>query len=146
VAALSPDACVIQRHIDAGELPIRVVHKCAHLSVHLIYSNINIILVSGALIVECAPHRQRATWVRVNDARGIPCSDTKISNVLFDTDSGGALCVVDLDTVMPGSVVFDFGDMARSICSTCPEDGVGLTRRGQYCLTAIIRDPTLSIL
>ena len=52
-------------------------------------------------------------------------NDTKISNVLFDAVDGSvggvgeALCVVDLDTVMGGSVVFDFGDMARSICSRC---------------------------
>ena len=46
--------------------------------------------------------------------------DAKISNVLFDTGSGEAVCVVDLDTVMPGSVLYDFGDMVRSM--TCPAD------------------------
>ena len=52
-------------------------------------------------------------------------SDTKISNVLFDLASGSALCVVDLDTVMSGSLLHDFGDLCRSVCSLCPEDGMG---------------------
>lgn len=50
-------------------------------------------------------------------------NDTKISNVLFDKESGDALCVIDLDTVMPGSILFDFGDAIRSGASTEPEDG-----------------------
>lgn len=51
-------------------------------------------------------------------------NDTKISNVLFDKNSGDALCVIDLDTVMPGSILFDFGDAIRSGASTQPEDGL----------------------
>lgn len=50
-------------------------------------------------------------------------NDTKVSNVLFDKDSGKALCVIDLDTVMPGSILYDFGDAIRSGASTSPEDG-----------------------
>ncbi|MBR3368452.1 aminoglycoside phosphotransferase family protein [Candidatus Saccharibacteria bacterium] len=50
-------------------------------------------------------------------------NDTKISNVLFDKDTKDALCVIDLDTVMPGSILFDFGDAIRSGASTEPEDG-----------------------
>ena len=46
--------------------------------------------------------------------------DAKISNVLFDSHSDQAVCVVDLDTVMPGSVLYDFGDIVRSM--TCPAD------------------------
>lgn len=46
--------------------------------------------------------------------------DAKISNVLFDSGSDEAVCVVDLDTVMPGSMLYDFGDMVRSM--TCPAD------------------------
>ena len=47
--------------------------------------------------------------------------DTKVNNVLFDTD-GSVLCIVDLDTVMPGFVVSDFGDFMRTAASTAPED------------------------
>ncbi len=46
--------------------------------------------------------------------------DTKISNVLFDARSGKGLCVVDLDTVMPGTVLSDIGDMLRTY--VCPVD------------------------
>ena len=40
--------------------------------------------------------------------------DPKINNVLFDRDSGKAVCVVDLDTCMPGSLLYDFGDLVRT--------------------------------
>ncbi|MDX1488435.1 MAG: aminoglycoside phosphotransferase family protein, partial [Acidiferrobacterales bacterium] len=49
-------------------------------------------------------------------------NDTKIDNVLFDAASGKALCVIDLDTVMPGSVLYDFGDLVRSAASASRED------------------------
>ena len=49
-------------------------------------------------------------------------NDTKLSNVLFRQNSGKALCVIDLDTVMPGLAVTDFGDGIRSGASTAAED------------------------
>lgn len=49
--------------------------------------------------------------------------DTKLNNVLFDRQTGQALCVIDLDTVMPGSPLYDFGDFARQIGVQWPEDG-----------------------
>lgn len=49
-------------------------------------------------------------------------NDTKMSNILLDKDSGRAVCVIDLDTVMPGSVLYDFGDAIRSGACTTPED------------------------
>lgn len=49
-------------------------------------------------------------------------NDAKISNILFDEVSGEALCVVDLDTVMPGLSLFDFGDMVRSMTCRAAED------------------------
>ena len=54
--------------------------------------------------------------------------DAKISNVLFDRDSGEALCVVDLDTIMPGLALYDFGDMVRSMTCSAPEDERDLAR------------------
>lgn len=47
--------------------------------------------------------------------------DTKISNVLFD-DRGRGLCVIDLDTVMPGYFISDFGDMVRTYISPVSEE------------------------
>lgn len=49
-------------------------------------------------------------------------NDTKINNVLLDRDTGKAVCVIDLDTVMPGLAVNDFGDAIRSGASTGKED------------------------
>jgi hypothetical protein len=49
-------------------------------------------------------------------------NDAKIANVLFDAASGEPLCVVDLDTVMPGLPLHDFGDMVRSMVSDVAED------------------------
>ncbi|MBK7173815.1 MAG: aminoglycoside phosphotransferase family protein [Bacteroidales bacterium] len=48
-------------------------------------------------------------------------NDTKFNNILFDS-SNKAICIVDLDTVMPGSVLFDFGDAIRTGANTCCED------------------------
>ncbi len=49
-------------------------------------------------------------------------NDTKINNVMLDNVSGEGICVIDLDTVMPGLSLYDFGDLVRSTGSTCPED------------------------
>lgn len=59
------------------------------------------------------------------EAKKIPLrlthNDTKLSNILFDSNNKG-IAVIDLDTLMPGIVHFDFGDAIRSICSTAQED------------------------
>lgn len=49
-------------------------------------------------------------------------NDTKLSNVLIDNKTGKAICVVDLDTVMPGLAMNDFGDSIRFGASTAAED------------------------
>lgn len=49
-------------------------------------------------------------------------NDTRYSNVLIDTDSKKAICLIDLDTVMPGASILDFGDAARAGAATYPED------------------------
>ncbi len=49
-------------------------------------------------------------------------NDTKLNNVLIDDLTGKALCVIDLDTVMPGSVLYDYGDAVRYGASTAAED------------------------
>jgi hypothetical protein len=48
-------------------------------------------------------------------------NDTKINNLLLDRQSGKALCVIDLDTVMPGLSLNDFGDLVRSAATSEPE-------------------------
>lgn len=55
-------------------------------------------------------------------------NDTKINNVLLDKDSRKAICVIDLDTVMPGLSVHDFGDAIRFGASTGAEDERDLSK------------------
>jgi thiamine kinase-like enzyme len=55
-------------------------------------------------------------------------NDAKISNALFDRETGEALCIVDLDTVMPGLALYDFGDMVRSMTCPASEDETDLSR------------------
>lgn len=49
-------------------------------------------------------------------------NDTKISNLLVDDETGEAICVIDLDTVMPGSTAYDFGDLVRTVPISTSED------------------------
>lgn len=55
-------------------------------------------------------------------------NDTKINNILFDNQTDKALCVIDLDTVMPGSALYDFGDAVRYGASTALEDERDLSK------------------
>ncbi len=55
-------------------------------------------------------------------------NDAKLDNVLVDVITGEALCVIDLDTTMPGFAPHDFGDLVRSAISGCPEDEPDLER------------------
>ena len=81
--------------------------------------------------------RKEIDWVLANQERGcaiarairegsIPeriChNDTKANNILLDETTGEALCVIDLDTVMPGSLLYDFGDLVRTSTGTAAED------------------------
>ena len=49
-------------------------------------------------------------------------NDTKINNILFDRDTNLPMCIVDLDTVMPGAACYDYGDAVRSGASTAEKD------------------------
>lgn len=49
-------------------------------------------------------------------------NDTKLNNVLMDDASGQGVCVIDLDTVMPGLALYDFGDLVRTMVSPTEED------------------------
>ena len=55
-------------------------------------------------------------------------NDTKINNVLIDRSTDEALCVIDLDTVMPGSSLYDYGDAIRFCASTAAEDEEDLSK------------------
>lgn len=49
-------------------------------------------------------------------------NDCKLNNVMIDDATGEGICVIDLDTVMPGSALYDFGDMVRTATSPALED------------------------
>lgn len=55
-------------------------------------------------------------------------NDTKINNVMIDAASDEAVCVIDLDTVMPGLALYDFGDLVRSATSPAAEDETDLSK------------------
>ncbi len=57
-------------------------------------------------------------------------NDTKFNNVMIDDRTGDAVCIIDLDTVMPGSPLYDFGDSVRSAAASAAEDGKDLSKAG----------------
>ncbi len=80
--------------------------------------------------IEFALSRQSITGVLLD--AGLPeritHNDTKFNNVLLDDTTGEAVCVVDLDTVMPGLALYDFGDMVRTTTSPADEDERDLSK------------------
>lgn len=89
-------------------------------------------LASARAEIAFAEARESATgWLLDLQAAGrlpvrITHNDTKINNILFDAHSGEALCVIDLDTVMPGLSLYDFGDMVRTGTPAQPEESTDL--------------------
>ncbi|MEY3896500.1 MAG: hypothetical protein RLZZ214_2020, partial [Verrucomicrobiota bacterium] len=57
-------------------------------------------------------------------------NDTKLNNVLLDETTAEGICVIDLDTTMPGSALYDFGDMVRTAAPTTREDDADINRIG----------------
>lgn len=55
-------------------------------------------------------------------------NDTKLNNIMIDDKTGEAICIIDLDTIMPGISVFDFGDSIRFGANTAAEDETDLSK------------------
>ena len=55
-------------------------------------------------------------------------NDTKLNNIMIDNETGKGICVIDLDTVMPGLAMNDFGDSIRFGASTAAEDEMDLSK------------------
>ena len=55
-------------------------------------------------------------------------NDTKLNNVLLDEKTGEGVSVIDLDTVMPGCALHDFGDLVRTSCNSADEEEIDLTK------------------
>ncbi len=71
-----------------------------------------------------APSLSRLTDLQVTGhlPTRVTHNDTKINNIMLDTSTGAGLCVMDLDTVMPGLVHYDFGDLVRTAACSTAED------------------------
>ncbi|MFA6568646.1 MAG: aminoglycoside phosphotransferase family protein [Victivallales bacterium] len=67
-------------------------------------------------------------------------NDTKLNNVLLDDKTGEAVCVIDLDTVMPGLALYDFGDLVRTSTSPAAEDekDLGKVRMQMHMYKALV--------
>lgn len=55
-------------------------------------------------------------------------NDTKLNNILFDSETNQGICIIDLDTVMPGLALYDFGDSIRFGANTASEDEKDVSR------------------
>ena len=55
-------------------------------------------------------------------------NDTKLNNIMIDDATGQALCIIDLDTIMPGFSIFDYGDSIRFGANTAEEDEKDLSK------------------
>ena len=81
----------------------------------------------------------------VNLPERVTHNDTKLNNVLLDNATGEGICVLDLDTVMPGLALYDFGDLVRSATCPAPEDELDLSKvRMQFPLFAALARGYLS--
>ena len=84
--------------------------------------------------IEFAQKRQAITGVIIEALKQgkiperITHNDTKFNNVMLDVVTGEAMCIVDLDTVMPGCALYDFGDMVRTTTSPTLEDELDLSK------------------
>lgn len=89
-------------------------------------------------------------WIILHETNQFPKhlihGDPKISNVLFDTESKNAMAIIDLDTMMPGSVLYDFGDMVRSYCQNYADDDPNEKSALNHEIYRQVRDGFLSAL
>lgn len=80
--------------------------------------------------IEFAVRRKAICGVLLDGAlpERVTHNDTKLNNVMLDELTGEGICVIDLDTVMPGLVLYDFGDMVRTTTSPAREDEQDLSK------------------
>ncbi len=94
-------------------------HRFEQLDASLAGDPMNRASEAGPQIDFAAHRRDRAGRVQaLLESGDLPLrpahNDAKVSNLLFDAQTGDGLCVIDLDTVMPGTWLFDFGELVRS--------------------------------
>ena len=88
--------------------------------------------VQAEIAFALAREQEAGTLVRMLSEGKLPLrvthNDTKLNNVMLDAATRKALCVIDLDTVMPGSSLYDFGDAIRFGAATAAEDEKDLSK------------------
>jgi len=105
---------------------------------------------AGAEIAFVLAREEMTTRLTTLAGRGELCvrvthNDTKINNVMIDDATGDGVCVIDLDTVMPGLSLYDFGDCVRTTTALAAEDERDLARVGMSLdLFAALADGYLS--
>jgi Ser/Thr protein kinase RdoA (MazF antagonist) len=86
-------------------------------------------------------HRLVDRFIAALDRGDLPTrlvhNDAKADNVLLDDRTGEAVCVIDLDTVAPGTVLYDVGDLLRSATVTSPEDAASVSVRDDLMEAAL---------
>ncbi len=91
------------------------------------------LLAAAADLVFVEEHRKLAAMLvdlmqENPEAVRVTHNDTKVNNVLFCDKTLNGLSVIDLDTVMPGTALFDIGDLIRTACTTAEEDEPDLAK------------------
>ena len=88
--------------------------------------------VKGEIAFALAREEEAGTLQRMRESGELPLrvthNDTKLNNVLLDAKTRKVKCVIDLDTVMPGLSLYDFGDSIRFGAATAAEDEVDLAK------------------
>lgn len=99
----------LEEVIDGKEKNEQRYEKCQSICSYLLKNKERICLIQHALDIGKIPLR-------------ITHNDTKLNNVMFEKLTHKGSCLIDLDTVMPGTMIFDFSDAVRTSCSTTKED------------------------
>jgi len=86
------------------------------------------IAFARARAVDCARITDRIASGEIPER--VTHNDTKLNNVLLDLTTAEGICVIDLDTTMPGSALYDFGDMVRTAAPSTREDDPDVSRIG----------------
>jgi hypothetical protein len=85
--------------------------------------------LAHAEIEFCLQHKSiTGVLLEANLPERVTHNDTKFNNVMLDDTTGEGICVIDLDTVMPGLALYDFGDMVRTTTSPRKEDERDLSK------------------
>lgn len=92
-------------------------------------------------LMEARPVFSRVHELKTSGAlpRRVTHNDTKAGNVLIDIQTGRAVAVIDWDTIMPGTVLSDFGDMVRTFAPDCTEDSDGPVQMRMEALEMLCR-------